>query len=238
MSDYRWIGNNIPVMADIMKRLAIYDMDKTITRRPTWTPFLAAWARAHPARLAGLVATAGPLTLYLAKRIDRARLKEMTQRLVMGRGADRAAVERVATAFAGSIAGSHVFAGARARIAADKVAGYRVVLATASYDFYVRPIAAALGIEDVIATRSTEADGRLLPRIAGENCYGPAKLGMIQAWMAAQGIARTDAQVRFYSDHVSDAPTLAWADEAFAVNPHPPLRALAAERGWTVIDWD
>ena len=221
-----------------MQRLAIYDMDKTITRRSTWTPFLAAWARAHPSRLAGLMATVGPVALYLAKRIDPARLKEMTQRLVMGRGADRAEVDRVAAAFAASVAGTHVFAGARTRIAADRAAGYRVVLATASYDFYVRPIAAALGVTDVIATPSTERDGRLLPRIAGENCYGPAKLRMIEAWMADQGIARADAHVRFYSDHVSDAPALDWADEAFAVNPHGPLRALAAERGWTVIDWE
>lgn len=217
-----------------MQRLAIYDMDKTITRRPTWTPFLAAWARAHPARLAGLAATVGPLALYGLKRIDRARLKEMTQRLVMGKRADRAEVDRVAADFARGVA---LFAGARDRIAADRAAGRRVVLATASYDFYVRAIAATLGIADVIATPSTVIGDRILPRIAGENCYGPAKLRMIEAWMAAQGIARADAEVLFYSDHVSDAPTLDWADAAFAVNPHAPLRAMAAERGWTIIDW-
>src|ERR1700749_701029 len=92
-----------------MQRLAIYDMDKTITKAPTRTPFLRAWARAHPARIAGLAATAGPFALYLAKRIDRARLKEMTQRLVMGRGADPVEVERVASGFAAAIAGPHVF---------------------------------------------------------------------------------------------------------------------------------
>lgn len=219
-----------------MERLAIYDMDKTITRRPTWTPFLRAWARAHPARLAGLAATAGPVALYLAKAIDRARLKEMTQRLVMG-SAPAAEVGRVAAGFAAAVAGSHVFKGAVGRIAADRAAGYRVVLATASYDFYVRPIAAALGVEDVIATPSTVERDRLVPRIAGENCYGPAKLRMIEAWMAGQGIARGDAHIRFYSDHVSDAPALDWADEAFAVNPHPPLRTLAGKKGWTILDW-
>jgi phosphoserine phosphatase len=60
---------------------------------------------------------------------------------------------------------------------------------------------------------------------------------MIEAWMAREGIARTDAHVRFYSDHVSDAPTLDWADEAFAVNPHAPLFALATEKGWDVLRW-
>lgn len=220
-----------------MQRLAIYDMDKTITRSPTWTPFLRAWAMRRPWRMAALAASVGPAALYLSKRIDRARLKEMTQRLVMGRGAAIATVEYVAGRFASTVVAGKVWDDARARIAADRAAGYRVVMATASYDFYVRPIAAALGITDVIATPSTVEHGRLLPRIAGENCYGEAKLRMIEAWMAREGIARGDAHVRFYSDHVSDAPTLDWADEAFAVNPHAPLLALAGEKGWEVLRW-
>src|ERR1700750_985612 len=112
-----------------MQRLAIYDMDKTITKAPTWTPCLRAWAGANPRRLAGLAATAGPVALYLAKRIDRAQLKEMTQKLVMG-SADPAEVERVGAGFAAAISGAHVFPQAVERIAADRAAGYRVVLAT------------------------------------------------------------------------------------------------------------
>ena len=55
--------------------------------------------------------------------------------------------------------------------------------------------------------------------------------------MAGEGIARDDAHIRFYSDHVSDAPTLAWADEPFAVSPHAKLRALATGKGWPVLEW-
>jgi phosphoserine phosphatase len=60
---------------------------------------------------------------------------------------------------------------------------------------------------------------------------------MIKAWMAAEAIDRSQAHIRAYSDHVSDAPMLEFADEAFASNPHPPLAKLAAERGWTRVDW-
>jgi HAD superfamily phosphoserine phosphatase-like hydrolase len=161
----------------------------------------------------------------------------MTQALVMGRRADLHTATAMAEAFGGRIAAQDVRSDARARIAEDKAAGYRVVLATASYDFYVRPIARALGVEDVIATPATVEGDRLVARIAGENCYGDAKLRMIEAWMAGEGIARDDAHIRFYSDHVSDAPTLDWSDEPFAVNPHAALRALAAEKGWPILDW-
>jgi HAD superfamily hydrolase (TIGR01490 family) len=222
-----------------MHRIAIYDMDKTLTRRPTWTRFLIHAARAQaPWRLA-LLPLAGLLGLgYATGALDRARLKGATGRLMLGARLAPRQAARLAEGFAAREAAGGMFAAARARVEADRAEGYRVVIATASYRFYAAAIGAALGIGEIIATEADmEADGTILPRVAGENCYGAAKLAMVEAWLAGQGIARTDAHVRAYSDSVTDAPLLAWADEAFAANPHPPLRHLAAERGWAILDW-
>ncbi|WP_343521221.1 HAD-IB family phosphatase [Sphingomonas sp.] len=222
-----------------MRRLAIYDMDKTITRRATWTPFLIHAARARaPWRLA-LLPVAGIASLaYLVKAIDRAQLKEKTHRLMLGRAIPPGDLDTVAEAFADGVAASNLFADARARVEADRAAGWEPVLATASHGYYARAIAARLGIRQVIATEARrDAEGNVLAGIEGENCYGPAKLRLIEAWLAREGLARGEVRIRFYSDHVSDAPVLEWADEAFAVNAHGPLRRLAAARGWTVLDW-
>ena len=75
-------------------------------------------------------------------------------------------------------------------------------------------------------------DERVHARIDGENCYGPAKLRMIADWVERSGLTGKHGHVRFYSDHVSDAPAFEWADEPVAVNPHGKLRRLAEERGW------
>ncbi|MGY4398979.1 HAD superfamily hydrolase (TIGR01490 family) [Sphingomonas sp. UYAg733] len=220
-------------------QLAIYDMDKTITVAPTWTRFLIGAARAHaPWRLALLPLAGLAVGGYGLKLINRARLKQVTQRLLLGASISRRDADIVSIRFADRVVADGLFAGARARIDADRAAGYRLVLATASYDFYVTAIAQRLGFDAVIATgsRLTE-DGHICAAIDGENCYGPAKLRMIQAWLVAQGIDRSETQVRFYSDHVSDAPTLDWADEPFAVHPSPALRALAYVKGWPILDW-
>lgn len=222
-----------------MTRIAIYDMDKTITRAPTWTPFLLhAASRIAPWRLA-LLPIAGIATIgYAAGLLDRARLKELTQRLLIGSTVAPGAIAGPVASFAARIVARGCHANAIARIAADRHAGHRLVLATASFDFYAGAIGDALGFDDVIGTQSMhDAYHRLMARIDGANCYGPAKLDRIEAWLAGQGIARAGAQIRFYSDHVSDAAVLGWVDEAFAVNPHAPLRALALEQGWTVLDW-
>ena len=68
-----------------MHRIAIYDMDKTITAAPTWTRFLVHAARARaPWRLALMPGVALAAAGYGLKLIDRARLKQVAQRLVLG----------------------------------------------------------------------------------------------------------------------------------------------------------
>jgi HAD superfamily hydrolase (TIGR01490 family) len=222
-----------------MTMLAIYDMDRTVTRTGTYTPFLLHAARAlNPWRLALTPLVPFTMAAYAARLIDRRRLKEWNQRLLIGGGVPRAKLAPAVDTFAAFVMKTNVHPGALRQIAADRSEGYRLVLATASYRFYVEAIAARLGFDDVIATGSiTGLDDIIHARIDGENNYGPAKLRLIEAWLEQQGIARSDAKIRFYSDHVSDAPVLDWADEAIAVNPSRGLRRLAAKRGWEIVDW-
>jgi HAD superfamily phosphoserine phosphatase-like hydrolase len=218
--------------------LAIYDMDKTVTRRPTYGAFLwhAMW-RLAPWR-AVLVPIAALATLaYGLRLIDRARLKELNYRLLIGAAAP-GRLERVVESFADRQVATNVMEGARARIAEDKAAGRRLVLATASYRLYAAAIARRLGFDDVIATDTRlDSRGRTLARIDGRNCYGMAKLDMIEAWLQREGLARDAVHIRFYSDHVSDAPVHHWSDEAFATNAHARLIRLAESEGWEVLDW-
>ncbi|MDB5689775.1 MAG: HAD-superfamily hydrolase [Sphingomonas bacterium] len=222
-----------------MTELAIYDMDRTITRTGTYTPFLLHAAfRLAPWRLLLVPVLLAAMLAYAAKAISRGRLKEVAHTLMLGRHCAAADLKRVAESFADRTLAGNIRPGALAGISADRAAGRRLVMATASYRLYVEAIAARLGFDDVIATGSIIGlDDRIVARIDGENCYGPAKLRMILAWLAKRGLLREDVGVRFYSDHVSDAPVLEWADEPFAVSPSPKLRRMAAARGWPVLDW-
>ncbi len=223
----------------MIHKLAIYDMDRTITIRPTYTPFLIhAALHLAPWRLLLVPLLIPAFIAYGLKRIDRKRLKERMQRVVLGRHGCPRELARVSGSFAEATLARNVYSGALEQIAADRAAGYRLVLATASYRLYVEHIAEALGFDEVIATNHLIGlDARVHAKIDGDNCYGPAKLRMVIAWLEAQGIAREQAYIRFYSDHASDAPVLDWADEPFAVNPHDRLRKLATGHGWPVVDW-
>ena len=223
-----------------MIRLAIYDMDRTITRLPTFTSFLLHAARKrHPWRLLLLPLVGLTVLLYAVRLIDRARLKVWNQTLLVGRSIHPEELGPIAESFAEKTLRNNVMTDAKARIAADLAQGYKLIMATASYRLYVDAIARRLGFDVTVATNTLAGlDTRIMAKIDGENCYGPAKLRMVTAWMHDAGIARKDAYIRFYSDHVSDAPAMDWADEAFAVNAHGPLRRLARSRGWSILDWD
>lgn len=221
----------------MMQTISIYDLDKTITRRATFAPFLMHVAKQRPWRFLMFPLLALTTLGYALGLVDRGRLKELNLALVLGRRIDSRHLAIVSRDFAAATLAHNCLKGALARLAADRAEGRRIILATASYQFYVVEIAHVLGIADVVATKATVIGENTSPAIDGENCYGPAKLRMVAAWMVAQGIVRADTHIRFYSDHVSDAPCLFWADEGFATNAHTPLRRLADEHGWTIFDW-
>ena len=219
--------------------LAIYDMDRTITRRATYTSFLLyAALRLAPWRLAlmplGVLAT----TLYLVGLINRGRLKEINYTLMIGRGVEPERLEPVIESFADRQIERNILPGARASIAADREAGRRLVMATASYRIYAAAIAQRLGFKDVIATETQlDGKGRIIARIEGDNCYGDVKLAMIKAWLEREGLEREAVHIRFYSDHISDSVVHHWADEPVATNAHDRLIKLAKAEGWEVLDW-
>ena len=222
-----------------MSDLAIYDMDRTVTRRATYTPFLLHCAlHRAPWRLLFLPLVAGSMLAYVARLIDRAKLKEINHHFLLGAKIHPRDLKPLVDSFADKQLATNIRPGARAAITRDKAEGRRLVLATASYRLYADAIAERLGFDDVIGTGSiTGLDDRVHAKIAGENCYGPAKLRMIADWLETSGLKGAHGHVRFYSDHVSDRPAFEWADEPVAVNPHGRLRRLADQRGWSFEDW-
>ena len=222
-----------------MSELAVYDMDKTITRRPTYVPFLMHCAvRRAPWRLLLLPFVGLSLLAYALRLIDRARLKEINHHLMVGHRVHLNELKPLVESFADAQVETNIRPGGRIAIARDKGEGRRLVLATASYRLYADAIAERLGFDDVIGTGSLIGlDERVHARIGGENAYGQAKMRMIADWVEKSGLKGVHGHVRFYSDHVSDLPAFEWSDEPVAVNPHPKLRRLAEERGWAVEDW-
>ena len=125
---------------------------------------------------------------------------------------------------------------ARALIERHREEDRPVVMATTSPYDLVRPLAEALGIEHVIATRYGEADGRYDGTVDGFFVWGPGKLAAVRDWAAHHGVdvGRSYA----YSDSIYDLPLLSAVRFPTAVNADPRLRVVAALRRWPSLHFD
>jgi HAD superfamily hydrolase (TIGR01490 family) len=121
----------------------------------------------------------------------------------------------------------------RELLARHKEAGHRLVIITATNRFITAPIAAELGVGDLIATEPELRDGRYTGKVCGVPCYQHGKIERLQQWLAETGESLEEAW--FYSDSRNDIPLLEFVTHPVAVDPDEALRAHAASRGWAVL---
>lgn len=216
--------------------IAIYDLDKTITRRPTFTRFLIFYARRNSfIRLAALPIWLMALIGYRIGLYGRKPLKQFGVKLFMGKDLPAKTLTETVSEFVTRGVLTDIQPGAAKAIEADRSHGSKLVMATAAPVFYAAEIGARMGFDAVVATQHLlQPDGSIGHRIDGENCYGSEKLKMVSAWFATQGIQRESCHISVYSDHKSDAPLLDWADAAYLVNPSEKLRQIATQKNWHV----
>lgn len=209
-------------------KVAIYDLDKTLVRRATFTPFLAyAARRLAPGRLVFMPIWVLLMIGYRVGLYDRTRLKTLGMRLMLGRQ-ELHALSAVGHQFADAhIARAGWLEGVIAMVEADRQAGTRIAIATAAFEFYAGAFAERLGIKEVIATRW---DGTSIP---GGNCYGEEKHRRVTEWL---GEPPSETAMRFVSDSFADAPLLSEAEDAVFVTQSAGKRARAEALGWRVID--
>jgi HAD superfamily hydrolase (TIGR01490 family) len=126
---------------------------------------------------------------------------------------------------------------AQALVRAHLDAGDHVAMATSTHEFVTRPIAAAFGIDALIATElERDADGRVTGRIRGTPALREGKLQRVHAWLQGQGLRLGDfAASVCYSDSTNDLPLLEAVSEPVATNPSAALEAIARQRGWRIL---
>jgi HAD superfamily hydrolase (TIGR01490 family) len=124
-------------------------------------------------------------------------------------------------------------------------AGDLCVIITATNEFITQPIAAAFGVEHLIATgleQTGEGDARRYTgAISGTPCYQQGKITKLTAWLEERATnALQDeplaslADSILYSDSFNDLPLLSAVTTAVAVDPDPRLAAEAEARGWEI----
>jgi HAD superfamily hydrolase (TIGR01490 family) len=219
--------------------VVIFDLDRTITRNGTYTPFLVYYALRHnPLRLLYSPLIILMMAAYGLKLIDRKKLKSIMFGLLVGHP-DKAKLDKVCRAYVDSMLDTRVHPDALYTIQEWQKKNAYLILATASYDWMADIFSQRLKFDKVIATKSIMKGGKVFPGVDGENCYGLAKLSMVKTFLGTLSASLYKKQdIWFYTDHHTDIPLLDVCGHPVAVNPTPKLiKWMQTRSDGLSLDW-
>ena len=112
--------------------------------------------------------------------------------------------------------------------------GHTILLASATNELIVKPIAQRLNIKHVIATKVEFENNKCTGEFIPPSALGAGKLKLVETWMQDHHFDNFSG-VTFYSDSINDLPLMETVEFPKAVNPDTKLEAISNERGWAVI---
>jgi len=222
-----------------MRRIAIFDLDYTLTEKGTWGRFVMRCMAGRSWRWPELALRAGVMQgLYTLGVVPRIAVKTQMMRVCMT-GRTQEELDAIAESFAEDEVESGLRPGGVEALQAHQSSGEEVMIASAAVDLLVGKIASRLGVMDWVATDMAWREGRLTDHFASPNCYGAQKLEAVEAYFRKSGapLKPDETFITMYSDSASDVDLFDVSDDAVAVHPSAKLRRMAESRGWRIVDW-
>jgi phosphatidylglycerophosphatase C len=214
-------------------RLAVFDLDGTITRHDTLLPYALGYVvRKRMWRLPAVLLVLPALLGHALGLVDRGRLKSAFIRATLG-GCRRKDLERWTGTFVARLLTRGVLPQALQAIQAHAGAGDHLFLLSASTDLYVPAIAQALGFREAICTGLRWDGERLGGTLRTPNRRGEEKARCVAVLRARYpGVASAA-----YGNAASDIAHLQLVEQGVLVNGSGAARRIAMNLGITCVDW-
>lgn len=212
-------------------RLAVFDLDGTITRHDTLAPYVGGFLLRHPWRAPLALGVLPALVGYALGCCGRGTLKAALMRSALG-GVSRQALQRWTDRFVARVLERGTFGAARACIETHARAGDHLILMSASPELYVPAIARALGFHESICTGVRWRGQRLDGRLATPNRQGEEKAECLR-----QLRARLPGEASAYGNSKSDIAHLRLVEHGVLVNGNARTRRAARRAGLECVRW-
>ena len=214
------------------RRLALFDLDGTLSRRDTFFPFVLGLLARMPQRWLRVPLLLVPLVRYLAGALDRGGLKGAVLHGLFA-GAPRDRITGWAAQFAARSVPGRMHAEGMATLAAHREAGDHVVVLSASPDLYVPDIARRLGAHEVHCTAIRWDGARLDGRLAGPNRRDEEKARVL----AALRRTHPGLPVIAYGNSPADLVHMRQCEQAVYINASARLAAQLQGAGIQCRHW-
>ena len=199
-----------------MEKLAIFDVDYTLTRSETLMEFYAFMIKKSPRLMIHAPRAVISAFLYAAKVLDAKIAKENFIAFIDGIKEEK--MQQLVEEFYEKRLSKIIYKDAIDTMRKLKAEGYKVYLISASAEFYLNELYKIKEVDKIIGTRFTSVGGKYSRKMAGENCKGEEKVRRLKEVLKEENIEVDFKNSYMFSDSLADLPLFNLVGKPYLIN--------------------
>ncbi|NFO57155.1 HAD-IB family hydrolase [Clostridium botulinum] len=199
-----------------MKKIAIFDIDYTITKKETLMEFFKYYIKKDIRAIRFLPRAIYCGGMYLLKFYDEKMVKEKFLKFIDGISEEE--LDKIVESFYTEKLSNLLYSDAMDMMKKLKVEGYDIYLISASPEFYINKFYSVKEVDRVIGTKFKFNDGKFLRQMDGINCKGEEKVRRLKEVLKEEKIEVDFKESYMFSDSLSDKPLLDLVGKPYLIN--------------------
>lgn len=199
-----------------MEKLAIFDIDYTLTKKETSIELYKYMLKRDRKLLRYLPSYIITGLFYAIKVYNAGKTKENFLRFLSGTSEKE--LKSIVKSFYKEKVESILYEDGIKAIKDFKAKGYKIYLISASPEFYVNEFYNIKEVDKVIGTKFSMENGKFSSKISGENCKGEEKVKRLMEEIKKDNIEVDFKNSYMFSDSLSDLPLLKLVGKGYLIN--------------------
>lgn len=199
-----------------MEKLAIFDVDYTLTKRETLMEFYTFMIKKSPRLIIHAPRAVISAFLYAVRVLDSKIAKENFIAFIDGIKEEK--MQELVEEFYEKRLSKIIYSDAIDTMRKLKAEGYKVYLISASAEFYLNELYKIKEVDKIIGTRFTSVGGKYSRRMAGENCKGEEKVRRLMEVLKEENIEVNFKNSYMFSDSLADLPLFNLVGNPYLIN--------------------
>ncbi|MFT5874959.1 MAG: HAD superfamily hydrolase (TIGR01490 family) [Clostridium sp.] len=198
------------------EKLAIFDVDFTLTKRETLVEFYFFMIKKNPRFIKYLPRSIFSSIFYVFKIYDASKAKKTFIRFIDG--IEENEMKKIVKEFYEKRLSKILYNDGIVMMKKMKAQGYKIYLISASAEFYLSEFYNIKEVDKIIGTRFTTENGLHRNIIYGENCKGEEKVKRLKEVLKNENIEVDFENSYMFSDSLSDLPLFNLVGHPYLIN--------------------
>ena len=199
-----------------MKKLAIFDIDYTITKKETLMELFKYSIKVNKKNIRFLPRAIFCGIMYILKIYDEKMVKEKFLKFIDG--IKEKELSKLVKDFYHDKLKTILYKDALKMMKKLKKEGYDIYLISASPEFYVKEFYNIEEVDKIIGTRFDFTNGIFTRKMEGKNCKGEEKVKRLKELLESENIEVDFKESYMFSDSLSDKPLLDLVGKPYLIN--------------------